>query len=136
MADPSILVWPVFVLAILLVSAAGVSSALHHTGRYNGTETSALSYVADKLTRTLETSAATAAGTDIADPRPRRLVAPADLLEGLSKTTLIADRLALIQRMRESQVKVNLSALQQLTLAREAAVKWLTVPGFTANLSM
>jgi biopolymer transport protein ExbB/TolQ len=65
-----------------------------------------------------------------------RLVPIETLLEGLSRRTVIADRLELIKRMRESQVKVSLSALQQMTLAREASSKSLSLPAYAASLSM
>lgn len=67
---------------------------------------------------------------------PPRLMPIETLLEGLSRRTVIADRLELIKRMRESQVKVSLSALQQMTLAREASSKSLSLPSYAASLSM
>lgn len=67
---------------------------------------------------------------------PERLMPIEMLLEGLSRRTLIADRLELIKRMRESQVKVSLSALQQMTLARETSSKSLSLPSYAASLSM
>ena len=120
-----------FVTGILALCVFAALWALRHTFRYNNTEGRALDSVSAKLNRFLEARA-----TSNTQKGPRSLISIDALLEGLSKQTIIADRLQLIKRMRESQVKVCLSALQQMTLARETSAKWLSLPSYAASLSM
>jgi hypothetical protein len=124
----------IFVTLITILGILASSAAIHHTKRYQSTETSALQYVVDKLKRLseLHSDAAKSQKTH----GPKTLIPISALEEGLSKKTLIADRLSLIRRMRESHVKVNLSALQQMTMARESSIRWLALPSSATSLSM
>ncbi|HEY6249199.1 MAG TPA: MotA/TolQ/ExbB proton channel family protein [Candidatus Angelobacter sp.] len=146
--------WPFFIAGILALCAFASWRALQHIRRYKFTETRALEYIADKLKRAREVHSpandsapeqeAAAQTSETAETQkdtviettPVRLVSIEMLLEGFSRQTLIADRLELIKRMRESQVKVSLSALQQMTLAREASARWLSLPSYAASLAM
>ena len=107
--------------------------AASHKQRYSGKESIALDYVKAKLGRV--DASAIAQGTGITKT-PKVITPVQDLLEGLSKETIIADRLTLIGRMRESRVKVSIGALQQMTLAREASQSWLALPSYAASTSM
>jgi biopolymer transport protein ExbB/TolQ len=58
------------------------------------------------------------------------------LQEGVDRSSLIAERLDAIAKMRRFQVKINLGTLQQLTQAKEAARRGMTAPGFAASTAM
>ncbi len=133
MYSNTFVIWPVFVTAIAALFGVASLSALMNTHRYARTERNALWRLQAKLKQALsDTPPQTATSNDIG-PRAHRLIPIADLDAGPRSFTLIADRLASIQKMRESHVKVNLAALQHMTLAREASRRWLALPGFAAN---
>ncbi len=58
------------------------------------------------------------------------------LREGVDRSSLIAERLEAIAKMRLFQVKINLGTLQQLTEAKEAARRGMTAPTFAAGTAM
>jgi biopolymer transport protein ExbB/TolQ len=58
------------------------------------------------------------------------------LKEGLDESTLIFDRISAIEKLRDHQVKVNISALQQMSLAKDASQPGLSTPSFNAGLAM
>ncbi len=65
-------------------------------------------------------------------------VSPADLAvvrSDLAAESLIAERLAAIEKLRTRQVRVNPNALQQLSLARDQARPGMAVPGAVAGLA-
>jgi biopolymer transport protein ExbB/TolQ len=123
----------IFVSLITLLGLVASGTAILHMRRYNRTEGDALQYVIDKLNRMPKPGADS---SEADAPRVRRLVPVADLLAGINPHRLIADRLSLIQKLRESHTKVNLAALQQMTLARESSSVTLGLPSFAASLSM
>ncbi|MDB4916634.1 MAG: putative rane protein [Gemmatimonadetes bacterium] len=127
---------PAFMVVILLLGLFAAVWAERHRDRYSNTETRALEYVADKLGRIREDAQTSDGEPDATKVRVRQLVDIDTLTEGLSKETIIWDRLSLIRTMRMSQVKVSLDALQHMTLARESSAQWLSFPAFAANMSM
>lgn len=124
-----------FLAVIVLLCTGSAISAIRHIWRYNIKETRALSEVLGKL-RSMENNSPEEDSGGRTDPRPKQLVAVQDILEGLPGATIIADRLALIGKMRGLRVKVNIRTLQQMTLAREASLKGLSLPESAANTSM
>lgn len=60
----------------------------------------------------------------------------AHLQEGVDRSSLIAERLEAIAKMRRFQVKINLGTLQQLTQAKEEARRGMAAPGFAASTAM
>ena len=58
------------------------------------------------------------------------------LQEGVDRSSLIAERLEAIAKMRRFQVKINLGTLQQLTQSKEAARRGMAAPGFAASTAM
>lgn len=72
------------------------------------------------------------------EPLDRRHVSPADLAllrKDLAPDSLIAERLEAIEKLRTRQVRVNPSALQQLSLARDEARPGMAIPGAVAGLA-
>jgi len=76
---------------------------------------------------------------DTAGPSPGQAnVSPADLAAlrtELTPDSLIAERFEAIEKLRTRQVRVNPSALQQLSLARDDARPGMAVPGAVAGLA-
>lgn len=77
------------------------------------------------------------------DPEGEAFVPPvvplADLSElrlGTRPTSLIHERLAAIERMRQYHVKISVDTLQQLSIARETARPGLKLPNFAAGSAM
>jgi hypothetical protein len=58
------------------------------------------------------------------------------LQEGVDRSSLIAERLAAIAKMRRFQVKISLATLQQLTRAKETARAGMSAPAFAAGTAM
>ncbi|HEY0094133.1 MAG TPA: MotA/TolQ/ExbB proton channel family protein, partial [Archangium sp.] len=124
-------------LILLLLFALGVvaaTAAIRHLHRYRTVEHKALDDVRAKLRgiRARE-EAEVAEGSRPAVPAPVELD---ELREHVPPGTLIGDRLAALARMKQARVKVNLEALQQITLLRENASVGLAFPGYAADLAM
>lgn len=58
------------------------------------------------------------------------------LAEDIPEDSIIGDRLKAIGKMRAANVKVNLEALQQMSIAKESSRAGLKVPGFAIGFSM
>lgn len=119
---------------LLLLFLNAVKWGNRHRRRYRLDEARGLNYVKRILEQLITTT--TDNSNNIVENKGRRLIPINDLMEGLSPNTIIHDRLALIKRMRESLVKINVNTLQELTMARESKQKGLHLPAFAANLSM
>lgn len=72
-------------------------------------------------------------GSRPALPAPVEL---AELRENVPPRTLIGERLAALARMKQARVKVNVDALQQITLLGENASPGLAFPGYAVDLAM
>ena len=124
--------------AILLVlfglGAAAAAAAVRHLNRYRTVEARALSVVEGRLQRLREEQlSGIPEGARPPVPPPVDLAA---LREGVSEQTLIGDRLAALARMKQARVKVNVDALQQITMLRENANRGLALPGYAVDLAM
>lgn len=71
-----------------------------------------------------------------AEHPPNKLVSAAELAQAVPIHSIVGDRLNMIAQLRQSQTKVNLQALQQISRAREAALVSLRFPGLAVNLLM
>ena len=125
---------PIFASVIGVCFFFAFIFGLYHIRRYTRAETKELEFIKDKIHRmSIQANPAIAQeGENVME----KLLDPTSLRTGLSQSSIIYDRLALIDEMRKSQIKINLSALQQMTLAREATRGGLHWPEFIANLSM
>lgn len=128
----------VIVLVILIATVIACRQALRHRRRYRTYEAMWLSRVADKLKLATTTPPSTdsAKGQLAEDAGGRKLVELATLMDGVPESSLIGDRLAALGRLRQARVRVNVSALQQMTSLREHANTTLALPAYVANLSM
>jgi len=59
-----------------------------------------------------------------------------EITKGVPPNSIIGDRLRAIAKMRAAKVKVNVSALQQMSIAREAPKLGLSIPGFAVGFAM
>lgn len=124
-------------LLLLLLLALGTSAslaALRHLGRYRGFETRALDEVRARLQRIRDAEQAPP------EDAPRPPVPPpvelALLRENVPPGSIIGDRLAAIDRMKQARVKVDVDALQQMTVLREDAKAGLAFPGYAVDAAM
>lgn len=69
-------------------------------------------------------------------PQPPAQVSMDRLKEGVDPSTLIFDRISAIEKLRAHRVKVNVAALQQMSLAKDAAQPGMSVPAFNAGMAM
>ena len=118
-------------ILVLLVWAYRAGSG--HCKRYRREEAS-LSTVIEKLRSHVES--APEDGQE--ESRDRRHVSPADLAllrKDLAPDSLIVERLEAIAKLRTRQVRVNPSALQQLSLARDEARPGMAIPAAVAGLA-
>lgn len=124
-------------LTMLLLLALGVTAAtaaIRHLHRYRTVERGALDGVRAKLRGIHQREEeARPEGSRPAVPAPVEL---AELRENVPAGTLIGDRLAALARMKQARVKVNVDALQQITLLRENASVGLAFPSFAVDLAM
>lgn len=122
-------------LLLLILGVAAAAAAIHHLHRYRETERRALDDVRAKLRgiRAREEEAGKPEGGRSAAPAPVEL---AELRENVPPGTLIGDRLAALARMKQARVRVNVEALQQITLLRENASPGLAFPGYAVDLAM
>lgn len=132
----------VIVLIILGLLLWAFRTGSRHRWRYQREEAN-LSKLIEKLRETTNAQKVTTAedeneGED-AESRPEQHhVSPADLVtlrKDLAPDSLIAERLEAIEKLRTRQVRVNPSALQQLSLARDEARPGIAVPGAVAGLA-
>jgi hypothetical protein len=126
----------IFFLLLALGGTAG-SAALRHRGRYRGRETRTLEEVRAKLRR-IRDAEQEGEPAEEEGARPP-LPAPVELhllREHVPADTLIGDRLAALDRMKQARVKVNVDALQQMTVLREQSSFGLAFPGYAVDLAM
>jgi len=124
-------------LTLLLLFALGIAAAataIRHLHRYRSVERRALEGVRAKLRgiRAREEAEQPEGGRP-AVPPPIEL---AELSEHVPAGTLIGDRLAALARLKQARVKVNVEALQQITLLREGASPGLAFPGYAVDLAV
>jgi hypothetical protein len=121
-------------LLLFALGAMAASAAMRHLHRYRTVERGALDGVRSKLQGIRAREAeARPEGSRPATPEPVEL---AELRENVPAGTLIGDRLAALARMKQARVKVNVEALQQITLLRENASVGLAFPGYAVDLAM
>jgi len=130
----------IIVLIILGLLLWALRSGSRHRRRYRREEAD-LSKVKAKLRETTDPKAAAPKDGETLgeETQPEvRHVSPADLAslrKDLVQESLIAERLEAIEKLRTRQVRVNPSALQQLSLARDEARPGMAVPGAVAGLA-
>lgn len=130
----------IIVLIILGLLWWALRTGSRHHRRYSREEVN-LSNVKAKLRETTSPKAADSRETGSVDEESRDEpghVSPADLAslrQDLANDSLIAERLEAIEKLRTRQVRVNPSALQQLSLARDEARPGMAVPGAVAGLA-
>jgi biopolymer transport protein ExbB/TolQ len=130
----------IIVLIILGLLWWAMRTGSLHYRRYRREEDN-LSRVTAKLRETTASKATATADGETAGEEPppeQRHVSPADLASlrlDLNPDSLIAERLEAIEKLRTRQVRVNPSALQQLSLARDEARPGMAVPGAVAGLA-
>jgi hypothetical protein len=131
-----------FTLLLLALGVAAGWIALWHTSRYRQREAGALRAVRGALARAqdkhreaLDEALAKAeeAGEE-PPPTEMPVIEPLELLRPEDKTTLVGDRLAEIARMKKARVRVQVEALQQMTVMRENARPGLAFPGYAVDL--
>lgn len=127
----------VVLLALLALGAVAASAAMRHRTRYRR-EKRTLGDVRARLQRLQAAEQGDAAeppaeGARLPLPAP---VSLRELSEGVPPDTLIGDRLAALARMKQARVKVNVDALQQMTVLRESASFGLAFPGYAVDLAM
>ncbi len=125
----------IIVLVIIALLLWALRSGSRHSRRYLKEERN-LSIFEEKLREAATPKAAEPGNEELPNgPQP---VSPADLAklrEGLAPDSLIAERIEAIEKLRTRQVRVNPSALQQLSLARDEARPGMAVPGAVAGLA-
>jgi biopolymer transport protein ExbB/TolQ len=120
----------IFVLLVLL--GAAVYFAGLHTKRYDRHENGLL----DKVI-----AASAAASENKADGDPDHVLAqlivclPTDN-KGRLRESVIGDRLLALRKMRASHAKVNVQALQEMSIAKEAARRGIGFPSFVVGFAM
>jgi hypothetical protein len=137
------------IVLIVALGAFGGLCAVHHWGRYRGTERRWLDTVRDRLRRAQEARSVPAApaemieGIDIAvmgeeppPPETTPIIDLHELAEGVPRDTLIGDRLTTILRMKQARVRVNVDALQQSSVLKESAKWTLSFPAYVVSLVM
>ncbi len=137
------------ILLIVVFGALGSLCALHHWGRYRGSERRWLETVRDRLRRAREARQAPSSpaitidgtGVEVAveeapPPETTPIIELHELAEGIPRETLIGDRLATILRMKQARVRVNVDALQQSSILKESAAWTLSFPGYVVSLAM
>jgi biopolymer transport protein ExbB/TolQ len=123
----------VILLLLLALGFTAGAAAMRHLYRYRSVERGALDGVRDKLRKIREREQGEPEASRPAVPPPVDL---AELRANVPEGTLIGDRLAALSRMKQARVKVNVEALQQITLLRENASAGLAFPGYAVDLAM
>jgi biopolymer transport protein ExbB/TolQ len=130
----------IIVLIILGLLGWALRSGSRHGKRYHREEGN-LSKLMVKLRETMAPKGPVPEGTESASSEPppeQHHVSPADLAvlrQDLAPDSLIAERLEAIEKLRTRQVRVNPSALQQLSMARDESRPGMAVPGAVAGLA-
>jgi biopolymer transport protein ExbB/TolQ len=120
---------------IVIFGVVAAWQALRHRGRYLGYEAHWLAEVGKKLH---DARVRTPSASEPSDPDSESslLVELSTLTKAAPEASLIGLRLKAIDRMRQARVKVNVAALQQVTLLREHAKLSLAFPGYVASVAM
>jgi|CXWL01.1.fsa_nt_gi hypothetical protein len=121
-------------ISVLIVSMAVIAAiqAMNHRRRYDHSENESLARVRERVKVAKGTTVTQKEGKD----KQPELMDLQVLSDGIPAHSLIGDRLAALKRMTQARVKVNIVALQQMTLLREQGQLSLALPGYVANLSM
>ena len=122
----------VFGLVLMAVISGGCATS--HFRRYRITESDYLNQAKTRLRSLRSKSDEPSEGEK--SLRLSNLVSAEELAQGVPPDSIIGDRLRMIALLRQSQTKVSLSALQQISRAREAARTSLRFPGVAVNLLM
>lgn len=123
----------VFIIVVLLgILAAVFFFALKHTRRYSHFETELLDKVSTRLQRMVESGE----GKDHKHVLEQLINCLPRDGKGHPKESLIGDRLLAIQKMRASHAKVNVQALQEMSVAKEGASRGLGFPSFVVGFAM
>jgi biopolymer transport protein ExbB/TolQ len=120
------------VITLIVLLAISVYFALSHTARYQGVETNLLEKVIDRLRRMVNSK-------EVDDPRyviEQLITCIPREGKGRLRDSLIGDRLLAILKMRGSQAKVNVQALQEMSIAKENSRKGLGFPSFVIGFAM
>lgn len=123
------------VLIIVAVAIYATRCAIIHTGRYRRFETANLACV-ERALEEAQTHNDVSTPRDEQRSRLAKIVAIDRLRESAKPNSIIGDRLTLLAQLRASQVKVSVSALQEISLARESSLGSLRFPGFAVGLLM
>jgi len=136
------------ILAIIALGVVGSGCALSHLQRYRDAESQWLENVRDRIRRSRDMQG-TAEPTPPPSDEPPGEIAPIpaipfvphvidlrELAEGIPSETLIGDRLATINRLKQVRVTVNLDALQQGTRLKESSRWTLSFPAYVISLVM
>lgn len=119
----------IVVISIFLVLA--LVSAWRHIWRYNRFETKWLNNVKSRLSSQEQTESVQD------DSKPDRRPIPLEfIMEGVPDRSIIGGRLGALAKIRFAKAKVNVNALQELSLAREARKLSLRLPHIVAGFSM
>ena len=118
----------IVVISTLLILA--LLSAWRHIWRYNRFETKWLDHVRFRLTNQEETEATPE------DSKPARPIQLAYIMEGVPDNSIIGGRLGALAKIRFAKAKVNVNALQELSLAWEARRLSLRIPHIAVGFSM
>ncbi|MGH9844530.1 MAG: MotA/TolQ/ExbB proton channel family protein [Blastocatellia bacterium] len=121
-------------LAIIVFFFVAARYAILHTRRYRQFETIYLDAVIGKVRRWVEQRSP--GGEKGKRTKLQPLADMTELKQGIPRESIIGDRLEAIAEMRTAHVKINPTALQQMSLAKEAPKKGLALPGFVVGLSM
>lgn len=125
-----------FTLLLLALGIAAGWIAVRHRQRYAYREMGALKAVRTELREALNRDQAQAEeeAEEGKEPRPPAPVDVHSLCERVDRTSIIGDRLAELARMKQARVRVQVEALQQMTVMRENAKPGLAFPGYAVDL--
>ncbi|HEX8213362.1 MAG TPA: MotA/TolQ/ExbB proton channel family protein [Longimicrobium sp.] len=125
-----------FTLLLLGLGAVAGWIAMRHRQRYAHREMGALKAVRTELREALQRDQAQAEA-EAQEGKEPRTPAPVDvhsLCERVDRRSIIGDRLAELARMKQARVRVQVEALQQMTVMRENARSGLAFPGYAVDL--
>lgn len=125
-----------FTLLLLGLGIAAGWIAVWHRQRYAHREAGALKVVRTELREALKRDQPQAEEEvkEGEGPSPPPPVDVHALCERVDKTSIIGDRLAELARMKQARVRVQVEALQQMTVMRENARPGLAFPGYAVDL--
>jgi biopolymer transport protein ExbB/TolQ len=132
-SDPGKAIIVVIIFLFLVSSIA----ALQHIWRYKKVEAQWLYKVTYRLKdqQGAEDAAGVEGQANEKEPTPHA-VKVNELMQGIPLDSMIGDRLNTVAKMIAAKVQLDASALQQISLAREARRQSLQFPQFVGNLSM